>query len=83
MGLLFNLKINFSNDSDDALREARLSVVLPEGAVFKGEPLDKRVLIRELGSLEKDATFFEEVPVVVLENEQSNKRFGVILFYKP
>ncbi len=79
----FNIEVGVSNNSDNPIKDIKLSLILPEGTAFVGENPEKRVLNRSFGNLDKNSTLQEKIPVIILENEQSFKRFEITISYFP
>ncbi|HUZ93072.1 MAG TPA: hypothetical protein VNG29_03715 [Candidatus Paceibacterota bacterium] len=64
----FNLSISLSNYSDAILKDAKMSLQLPAGISFVGEPQDQRVMEFEIGdvgpgSIESSSSSFPELIV--------------------
>lgn len=83
IGVPFNIEIDISNDSDKLLKDAEISMVLPEGTAFLTESPDKRILNKTIGDLDTNTSFQEKIPVIIFKNEQSVKKFDATVFYFP
>ncbi len=83
VGVPFDLKINISNNSDNILKEARLSLSLPEGMVFLGSSAQKNIEYRELGNLGPGSLSQELFRLMVISGENSIKRFKASVIYLP
>lgn len=83
IGVPFNIEFEISNNSDKALKDIKISMVLPENVVLLAENQNKRVFDQNFGDLDKNNTFQEKIPVVILGNEQLVKKFTVIASYFP
>jgi hypothetical protein len=83
IGVPFNIEIELSNNSDKALNDVKLSMILPEGTALLGEDIDKRVYSQDFGDLEKNAALSEKIPVIIFGGEQSVKKFEIVASYFP
>lgn len=83
LGVPFEIKINFHNDSERPLQNAGVSVVLPEDAFFVEESSGKRIFSKNIGELSVGAGFSEQIKVVIFGNEQAVKQFEIKAFYLP
>ncbi|OGY66471.1 MAG: hypothetical protein A3I89_00460 [Candidatus Harrisonbacteria bacterium RIFCSPLOWO2_02_FULL_41_11] len=81
-GAPFDLKVNFSNNSGAVLEDARLSLVLPEGAAFWGSAPEKNIDNRILGNIGKGGLIQESYKVVIF-SEGDSKKFEAALSYLP
>jgi len=82
-GAPFNINVEVLNDSDKSIKDIAFSMVLPEGTAFLGEEIDKRFYQQNFGDLEKSASFQEKIPLIIFGNEQSVKKFELIVSYFP
>lgn len=64
-GKAFSLGVAFSNSGDDVLKNARLSLVLPDGVHFFGESVDQRVREKFVGDVGPGSLSREEFVLVV------------------
>lgn len=83
VGVPFNIEIEIQNNSENPLKDGRISMILPEGTALLAENIDKRVLNRSFGDLDASASFQEKIPVLIFKNEQSVKKFEIIASYFP
>ena len=83
VGVPFNIEVNFQNNSDKALADIKLSMILPEGANLLGENPEKRIFTGSFDNLDKSGGLQEKIPVLILKDEQSIKRFDVTISYSP
>lgn len=83
LGVPFNIDINIENNSDNPLKDIKLSMILPEGTALVSESPEKRALNQNLGDLDSHGTFQEKIPIIVFENEQSIKKFEITISYFP
>lgn len=83
VGVPFNIEVEIQNNSDNPLKDARISMILPEGTALLAESPDKRVLSRNFGDLEANSNFQEKIPVLIFKNEQSVKKFEITASYFP
>lgn len=83
VGVPFNIEIEIQNNSENPLKDGRISMILPEGTALLAENIDKRVLNRSFGDLDASASFQEKIPVLIFKNEQSVKKFEITASYFP
>jgi len=83
IGVPFSLKIYFENTSKSKLRQAKISIDLPENTTVKGGEPTKKILSEELGDLDLNSSFEKEFSFIVLNDEKTTKRFNVSLSYSP
>ena len=83
VGVPFNIEIEIQNNSENPLKDGRISMILPEGTAILAESPDKRVLNRSFGDLDASASFQEKIPVIIFNNEQSVKKFEITASYFP
>ncbi len=80
-GVPFDIAVNFSNGSKDALEGVSLSIFLPENAIVLGEKSDKRVILRTIGMIGSNESFQEKIPAVVFGEGQMAKNFNISVSY--
>jgi len=83
IGVPFPLKINFQNTSESDLKEAKISIDLPDNVVAKGGNPSERILSEDLGDLVAGSFFEKEFSFIALADENSAKRFNILLSYYP
>jgi len=83
LGVPFNIDVNIENNSDNPLKDIKLSMILPEGTAFVSENQEKRALNRSLGDLDGRSTFQDKIPIIIFGNEQSIKKFEITISYFP
>lgn len=83
LGAPFTITIGVSNSARGTLRDAEVSLELPEGAVFLGSRPEKTVETKSLGRLGEGSVLQEEFTVLVWASEQSIKRFTARVAYAP
>ena len=83
IGVPFNIEVEFQNNSDKLLKDAKISMILPEGTALLAESPDKRVLNKSFGDLDKNTSFSDKIPVIIFGNEQSVKKFEIVASYFP
>ncbi|MBI4991802.1 MAG: hypothetical protein HZB99_01120 [Candidatus Harrisonbacteria bacterium] len=77
----FDLKINFSNNSGTVLKDARLSVALPDGAAFFGSDAKKTIDNKFLGNVGIGGLVQESYRLAVFSPEKSTKEFKATINY--
>src|SRR3989344_4815714 len=82
-GVPFELKLNFSNNSGSVLEDARLALVLPEGATFFGENPNKTIENKSLGNVGDSSLIQETYSIIIFSPEESVKDFKATLNYAP
>lgn len=80
-GAPFDLTINFDNNSNNILQDAKLSIDLPDNAALTGNNLEKRIIIKDLGDLGIGTSLQEKFSIIVLSDEQTVKHFNASLSY--
>ncbi|MDP3015151.1 MAG: hypothetical protein Q8N28_01935 [bacterium] len=83
IGVPFNIEIEIQNNSDNLLKDTKISMILPEGTALLAENQDKRVLSRNFGDLDANSNFQEKISVLIFKNEQSIKKFEITASYFP
>jgi hypothetical protein len=81
MGAPFDLAVNFDNSSKNILRNAKLSIFLPEGTTAVGANKEKRVFEKEMGDINPDGGFNEKIKVLVFSGGESVKKFEISASY--
>lgn len=80
-GVPFDITVNFSNGSKDALENVSLSIFLPENGIISGAEADKRVFLKEIGTVDSNGGFQEKIPAVVFGEGQTAKNFSISVSY--
>ncbi|MEK7114802.1 MAG: hypothetical protein AAB847_00345 [Patescibacteria group bacterium] len=81
VGQPFDLTVNVINNSDNILSSSKLTLVLPEGVVFAGEPEDKNVANKILGDIGVGGVNSQDFKLIVLNNPNSVKNLESALTY--
>lgn len=81
LGEPFELGINFSNNSKNPLKNATLSVFLPEETVILEQDINKRVVSYRLGDLETGTFLERKIPMMIFGGKQTIKKIGVSVSY--
>lgn len=81
LGESFDIDISFSNFSDDILKNVRLSLTLPDGVSFLGQPMAQRVMEQLVGDLGPGSLGQETFSLIVTEGSQSLKHLEARLIY--
>lgn len=82
-GAPFDLKINFSNNSGGILNDARMTIVLPEGAAFFGSSASKTIENRQLGNIGQGSLVQEDFKIIMSVPEPADKIIKVTVNYAP
>ena len=83
LGVPFDIEFNIQNNFDNSLKDVKLSMILPEGAAFATEGVEKRTLNRSLGDLDENSSLQEKIPTIIFGDGQSVKRFELTISYAP
>ena len=83
LGVPFEVSVNVSNDSKSILKEVRLSLTLPEGIVFVGQPAEKNIDYKEIGNLGVGSLTQERFQLLALTGENSVKTVQANVNYLP
>lgn len=82
-GVPFELRAKAANSSSSVLKDARLSLTLPEGIVFLGQSAQKTVEYRDLGNLEAGSLVQESFKLLVTSGKNSIKKLSASVVYLP
>ena len=83
LGVPFNIEVSVQNNFANPLKDIKLSMILPEGAAFTAESVEKRTLSRSFGDLDKNSSLQEKIPIIIFGNEHSLKQFEITASYFP
>ncbi len=83
IGVPFDLKVEFSNQSETILKNVSLSVNLPAGAAFVGQGENKTVINKELGNIGKGSLVSETYQVIFLKGQDSAQKIRAVIDYSP
>ncbi|MEK7624207.1 MAG: hypothetical protein AAB404_00540 [Patescibacteria group bacterium] len=81
IGVPFNLTVDFSNQSQNILRNAKLSVSLPDGAVILGAAENQKVYTEDLGDIGIGSLTQKPLRLVITKDENTLKRFTAYISY--
>lgn len=81
VGEPFAVTVSYLNQSDQALKDARLSLVLPEGVFRAGDPSNQRVLEEVVGDVGPGSINQKTFTLIANSGSQSIKRFEAKLRY--
>lgn len=81
VGNPFALDVTFSNNSENILKSAQLSLFLPDGVYAVGEPKDQRVVEEIIGDLGPGSLNKETFNLIVTEGARSVKKLNAKLRY--
>lgn len=82
IGVPFNLTVDFNNQSKNILKNARLNLNLPEGAIILGATEDQRVFTEELGDIGLGSLSQKSYRLLIISGENTLKRFAAFITYK-
>ncbi len=81
LGQPFSISVSFSNYSDQILKNAKLSLLLPDGISFLNDSSDKRVLEQAVGDLGPGSVNQQTFTLIALSGSQTLKRIDAKLAY--
>lgn len=81
MGETFEVKISYANNSSETLKNARLSVSLPDNVYFIGKSEGQRVSEDSLGELASGARSEKTYKLIALRETQTVKRIEARIIY--
>ncbi len=81
LGQPFSISVSFSNYSDQILKNAKLSVLLPDGVSFLNDSPDKRVLEQAVGDLGPGSVNQQTFTLIALNGSQTLKHIDAKLAY--
>lgn len=81
LGVPFTIVVNYGNNGQSLLREAKLSLSLPENLSFVDMSSDQRVQARDIGDLGVGSQGKEEFRVIALKSPQSLQSIGASIDY--
>ena len=81
IGVPFDLTVDFSNQSRNILKNAKLSVALPDGAVILGASEDQRIYSEDLGDIGTGSLAQKPLRLVITKDENTLKRFTAYISY--
>ena len=82
LGQPFTVSVSFSNYSDQILKNAKLSVLLPDGISFLNDSPDKRVLEQAIGDLGPGSVNQQTFTLIALNGSQTLKHIDAKLAYE-
>lgn len=77
----FILSVSYSNYSDQVLKDAKLSLVLPDGVSFLGQPSDQRVTEQAVGDLGPGSITPQSFKLIVIGGGNNLKHVEAKLSY--
>ncbi len=81
VGSPFDVTISYTNTSDQALKDAKLSVFLPDGLVFAGRSADQRGYDYSIGDIGPGSVNQEKISLIALDGPQSFKKLSAKVAY--
>lgn len=81
LGEPFEATVSFSNFSDKVLKNAKLSVTLPDGIAQVGGPQSQRIREQALGDLGPGSVNQEKMTLIATDGSQTLKRLEAVLTY--
>ena len=81
LGQPFSVTVSFSNYSESVLKNAKLSLALPEGVSFVGQLPDQKVMEQTVGDLGVGSLSQQTFSLIVTSGSQSLKRLTAKLVY--
>lgn len=81
IGVPFELIVGFDNQSKNILKNARLSLTLPDGVVNLRTPEEQRISSKELGDIGLGSLSQESYRLLIISGENTLKRFTASIVY--
>ena len=81
VGSPFDVTISYTNTSDQALKDAKLSVFLPDGLVFAGRSVDQRGYDYSIGDIGPGSVNQEKISLIATGDPQSFKKLTAKISY--
>ncbi len=83
VGDAFPFSVSYANNSATAIRDATLSLTLPDGVSFAGQTSNQRVMQWSVGTVDAGITGSQEVSLIVTGNPDSVLHVAAVLTYNP
>lgn len=83
IGIPFDLTVVYSNNTGGLLRNALLTVELPEGATILAGPERQNFITKDIGDLGQGTRAEEKYTILFIKGENTVKRFNGSLAYQP
>lgn len=81
VGSPFDVTISYTNNSDQALKDAKLSVFLPDGLVFAGRSPEQRGYDYSVGDVGPGSVNQEKISLIAVDGPQSFKKLSAKVAY--
>jgi hypothetical protein len=81
VGFPFDVTISYTNNSDQALKDAKLSVFLPDGLVFAGRSPEQRGYDYSVGDVGPGSINQEKISLIAIDGPQSFKKLSAKVAY--
>lgn len=81
VGYPFDVTVSYTNNSDQALKDAKLSVFLPDGLVFAGRSQEQRGYDYSVGDVGPGSVNQEKISLIALDGPQSFKKLSAKVSY--
>ena len=82
-GVPFALNVAISNESANILKDAELTIELPEGVIFAGSAPDKNFFSKNIGNLGSGSLTEESFDLLALSGERTVKEVQATITYLP
>lgn len=83
IGVPFDFRVEFSNQSGSVLKDVNLTVSLPDGAVFAGSGEDKLLANKNLGNVGEGSLIAETYQIVFLRGGNTSQEIKSVISYAP
>jgi hypothetical protein len=83
LGVPFDIDVSVVNKSRSILEDSRLTITLPEGAVFVGDKEEKTSDFAQLGSIGSGGVLDQSFTIMFLRGENTIRRLTASLGYSP
>lgn len=83
VGIPFEAIVAINNNSKTVLQDSAVSLEVPEGMAFVGEPVGKSLIFKNIGSIGVGSINQERFSLIVVDGPNSVKRLKAVLNYTP
>ncbi|TSD03739.1 MAG: Uncharacterized protein Athens071426_72 [Parcubacteria group bacterium Athens0714_26] len=81
IGIPFDLKMEFNNQSGDTLKDVSVTINLPDGMAFIGSKPDKIIESKNLGDIGQGSLISDNFKLVILKGDGESQKIKAVLNY--
>lgn len=81
VGSPFDVTVSYTNTSDQVLKDAKLSIFLPDGLIFAGRSAEQRGYDYSIGDIGPGSVNQEKISLIAIDNPQSFKKLSAKISY--